>query len=673
MKKRASAVLTAASMIVSALVSCGTAYAAELDTNPNGATAQSLPTKIDLRDHNGKNYVTPVKNQDPYGTCWAFGIAAAAETSYLYANGLGVPAGEKNTNVNFSEKYIAWFLYHGITENDVTKGKIRASQIGEGNDMEQADKEYSAAAYNFGGTGSNGLNFLASGFGPVDESVSVDDWFPYYYAGKNRFRNGTTYSPNDNWTIPVNSKYRNPLSVQGFKGGKLLRSPSSWDENGQYRFDEDALNAMKTELSNGHAISLGVCFGANMHPDNWALFNNGDNYYSNHEVTIVGYDDNYSKDNFTRYFKSGKIAKGTTPPGDGAFIVKNTNGSLTEEDKATATVNEMGKTVYEDPNAGKFGVDDSGYFYLSYHDHSMETPICFDFESEASVKYKEHNYDQYDLMAASFYNSSDYESVSKMANVFDAEEDEYLYSISYRTNAPGSTAAYEIYKNVENGDPASGTLLETGETTHDQIGYYNIGLKGEYLMKKGEKYSVVITMCRPSSDGENKVYSDVVPFATNMLVDGTHKAIINGVVNPGESYFCTGGEWKDMTDIREDIIDAVYQQTGEYTREKKDFIEMNPDGRDGIKIDNYPIKALLVPADKHGSETLVGDVNGDSKLTIDDATEIQKYLAQKADFTDAQKAAADANGDGEVTINDATHLQKYLAQYNVTLGNQPTV
>ena len=45
-----------------------------------------LPDKVDLRDYDGKNYVTPVKFQNPFGSCWAFGIAAAAEISYLYDN-----------------------------------------------------------------------------------------------------------------------------------------------------------------------------------------------------------------------------------------------------------------------------------------------------------------------------------------------------------------------------------------------------------------------------------------------------------------------------------------------------------------------------------------------------------------------------------------------------------
>ncbi len=666
MKKRVFAALLAASMIVSAMVSCGTAYAAETDTQPSEETAQSLPAKIDLRDYNGKNYVTPVKNQNPFATCWAFGIAAAAETSYLFANDLGVPAGEKNTNVNFSEKYIAWFLYHGITANDVTKGKIRASQIGEGNDMEQVDKEYSAAAYNFGGTACLGLNFLASGFGPVDESVSINGELPYYYAGKNRLRSNmfSGYTESDNWAIPVNSEYRNPLSVNGFKGGKALPSPCAWDSDGQYYLSEDGLNAVKTEISKGHAVSLGVCFDSNMNPDNWAMFNNGNKYFSNHEVTIVGYDDTYSKDNFTRYFSSGKPAKKTTPPGDGAFIVKNTNGSLTEEDKATATVNKMGVTIYEDPNAGKWGIDDSGYFYLSYYDHSMETPVSFDFESEASVKYKEQNHDQYDLLMTSFYAGSDYETTSKMANVFDAEEDEYLYSISYRTNSPNTTAAYEIYKGVENGDPASGTLLETGRTTHELSGYYNIDLKGEYFLKKGEKYSVVITMSRQSADGEKTVYSDVVPFSINIF-DGAHKTIVNSVVNSGESYFFTDGKWTDMADIREDITDATYRQTFEYTRSQKKFLEMNPDGRDGVNVDNYPIKALLVPADKHSSETLMGDVNGDRKIDINDATTIQKYVAKMIGLSAEQIKAAEVTGDGRITISDSTAIQKHIAGITV--------
>ena len=50
-------------------------------------------------------------------------------------------------------------------------------------------------------------------------------------------------------------------------------------------------------------------------------------------------------------------------------------------------------------------------------------------------------------------------------------------------------------------------------------------------------------------------------------------------------------------------------------------------------------------------------------------TEIQKYLAELVPFTDKQLALADTNGDGVVGIDDATHLQKYLAEIDgIILG-----
>ena len=57
-----------------------------------------------------------------------------------------------------------------------------------------------------------------------------------------------------------------------------------------------------------------------------------------------------------------------------------------------------------------------------------------------------------------------------------------------------------------------------------------------------------------------------------------------------------------------------------------------------------------------------GDVNGDGTVNINDATDIQRHLAELTTLTDSELAAADTNGDGKVNINDATHLQRYLAE-----------
>ena len=137
-----------------------------------------LPSRFDLRDVDGKNYVTPVKTQ-LFGDCWTFALAGCAEIAYLYANDMGVAAGEKNDQVDFSEKYIAWYMFHGMTKDDVVKGKVRASQVGEGFDPSEPEKEKGEmTAYMIGGPFVQAANLFGSGFGPVDESVKVNGEYP---------------------------------------------------------------------------------------------------------------------------------------------------------------------------------------------------------------------------------------------------------------------------------------------------------------------------------------------------------------------------------------------------------------------------------------------------------------------------------------------------------------
>lgn len=73
---------------------------------------------------------------------------------------------------------------------------------------------------------------------------------------------------------------------------------------------------------------------------------------------------------------------------------------------------------------------------------------------------------------------------------------------------------------------------------------------------------------------------------------------------------------------------------------------------------------------KTADDAITGDVNLDGRITINDVTTIQYYLAEMADFTDEQRVSADTNGDGEISIADATRLQMYLAEYDVVLGKQ---
>lgn len=67
-----------------------------------------------------------------------------------------------------------------------------------------------------------------------------------------------------------------------------------------------------------------------------------------------------------------------------------------------------------------------------------------------------------------------------------------------------------------------------------------------------------------------------------------------------------------------------------------------------VSLGDVPISAL-------------GDVDGDGKVSIDDVTDIQKYIANTMDFTARQKTLADVDKDEKVSIDDVTLIQKYLA------------
>jgi cathepsin L len=75
------------------------------------------PRHFDWRDH---NRVTPVKDQEVCGSCWAFGAIAAYESRYLIVNGMDATTGPDNTpTINVSEQEI---LDCGVADIDCVTG-----------------------------------------------------------------------------------------------------------------------------------------------------------------------------------------------------------------------------------------------------------------------------------------------------------------------------------------------------------------------------------------------------------------------------------------------------------------------------------------------------------------------------------------------------------------------
>lgn len=66
---------------------------------------------------------------------------------------------------------------------------------------------------------------------------------------------------------------------------------------------------------------------------------------------------------------------------------------------------------------------------------------------------------------------------------------------------------------------------------------------------------------------------------------------------------------------------------------------------------------------------MMGDVNLDGTVSIDDVTLIQKHLASMVELDGEQLKVADVTGDGDVSIDDVTKIQKFIAGLVFSLQN----
>ena len=93
---------------------------------------------------------------------------------------------------------------------------------------------------------------------------------------------------------------------------------------------------------------------------------------------------------------------------------------------------------------------------------------------------------------------------------------------------------------------------------------------------------------------------------------------------------------------------------------------------DELSADISPVMAglsMFVKLDKPATADVRGDVTGDGKVTVDDATRLQSYLAEySVPNVQKIKKCGDANRDGVIDIRDITAIQRYLADVENTTG-----
>ena len=220
-----------------------------------------IPASYDSRS---AGYITPVRDQNPYGTCWSFAAIACVEAN-LIKNGYA------NSALDLSERHVAYFSNHTVPDKLGNSGDDQSYFVG--SDISHV--------YYAGGNAIQASRCMAAWKGAVLEADC-----PY---------EGIPQVPN---TSPE-AVYDNDFShLTGF-----------------YRIESSDRNAVKEAIMQYGAVSASY-----FADDSYMNFNTGAYYCydyrnTNHVVAIVGWDNSYGKVNFE-----------TMPSSDGAWLVKNSWG-----------------------------------------------------------------------------------------------------------------------------------------------------------------------------------------------------------------------------------------------------------------------------------------------------------------------------------------------------------
>jgi len=222
---------------------------------------------------------------------------------------------------------------------------------------------------------------------------------------------------------------------------------------------------------------------------------------ANHAITLVGWDDSFDRNKFTQ-----------APPGDGAFIVKNSWGETWGEE---------------------------GYFYISYYDPKLgyDENAVFTAERQDNYDYS-YQYDPLGWVVSKEYPGS---LTAWGGNVFSSGGNETLRAVGFYTTDLNTAYEIYVYKNPVNGPLNSKKVFAAKENgTYSLPGYHTHALNSPVSLSPGEKFSVVIKFGNPSAGGPLAVEQPIALYSSKARA------------NSGESYVSQNGiSWEDISQSSE--------------------------------------------------------------------------------------------------------------------------
>ena len=242
----------------------------------------------------------------------------------------------------------------------------------------------------------------------------------------------------------------------------------------------------------------------------------------NHDVVIIGWDDEYPAENFS-----------IQPEGDGAFICQNSWGA-------------------------EFG--ENGIFYVSYYDANIGSYNVAYTKTEP-----EDNYDilhQSDLLGwcgQLGYNSEN----ASFANVYQAKENQLLRAAGFYATGKDTEYRLAVVPDFHDADDLkNASFMQSGYLEY--AGYYTIEFNTPVSVKAGEHFAVLVQIKTPDSQ-----YPIAVEFASGDLADKI-------TLDDGEGYISADGGmlWERVeTTQNSNLCLKVYADREEKHEEKTDICD----------------------------------------------------------------------------------------------------
>ncbi len=244
----------------------------------------TIPAKWD--NNNFGSYMPPLRNQNPFGSCWAQSAMAMAEIRFKKMGYM--------TNPNFSEVQLAYFTYNNVTDplggtaGDINRAVYTATGDNYLDHGGSLDMAYSVLASWAGAADDDGI--LAYPVSASDLRGSLEDRYAY---GFDRAHLEDAYFVNLRGSTEDIQLAKRLIMENGAIGMSYYAEPGSRS-----------------------AINRGV-----YDADHNAYYDPVDHGGTNHAVTVVGWDDNFAVTNFNA---------ANRPENPGAWLIRNswTTGSF---------------------------------------------------------------------------------------------------------------------------------------------------------------------------------------------------------------------------------------------------------------------------------------------------------------------------------------------------------